>query len=203
VQNIKVIAWDFDGVLNRSIVNGRFIWADRFEQDIGHSRAGFEDHIFHNNLDAIITGKEDLRDRVADWANMVGYAHGADRILDYWFRKDAFPDPEMLVLMDRIAHCGLRQIITTNNETRRTTYIETELGFGARVERVFASGRMGLAKPDPLYFETVAAQMNVDPAQIFLIDDTVENITAAKRLGWQGLHFTDKTRHALETMLPI
>ena len=31
MANIKVIAWDFDGVLTSNVVDGRFIWADDFE----------------------------------------------------------------------------------------------------------------------------------------------------------------------------
>ncbi len=203
MSKIKIIAWDFDGVLTRNIIDGRFIWADNFEADIGHSKEYFEEFIFGKNLDAILTGKEDLRDRVDAWAKSVSYAPGPDAILEYWFTKDANLDPMMLKLMQRIEAQGLRQIITTNNETRRTTYIENKLGFSSLVEHIFASGRMGIAKPDPTYFETVSATLNVNPNEIFFIDDSAENIDAAKIHGWQAMHFTAETRHRLEALLPL
>jgi len=203
MKDIKVIAWDFDGVLTRNVVEGRFIWADDFEADIGHSRAHFEDCIFGKDLNAVLTGKEDLRDRVETWATSVGYAPGPDALIKYWFEKDAHLDPVMINLMDRVAQKGLRQVITTNNEARRTAYIEKNLDFGNKVEHIFASGRMGIAKPDAEYFETVSTALNVNPDQIFFIDDMAENTKAARDFGWHTLHFTDETRHTLEALLPL
>jgi len=203
MTDIKVIAWDFDGVLTRNIVDGRFIWADNFEADTGQSREVFEDFIFGRDLEAILTGRQDLRDRVAAWAKSVGYAPGADALLEYWFKKDAALDPMTLGLMDRIAQKGLRQVLTTNNENRRAAYIENTLGFSNRVEHIFASGRMGVAKPDVEYFKTVSATLKVGANEILLIDDLAENIIAAKAYGWQTMHFTDETRNTLEALLPL
>ncbi len=202
-MGIKVIAWDFDGVLSRNFVNGRFVWSDNFEADTGQSKEVFDTYVFDRDLDAILTGKEDLRDRVAEWAQFVGYAPGPDDLLAYWFAKDARSDPMLLGLMDRIAERGLRQVITTNNEARRAAYIENEMGFGDRVEHVFASGRMGLAKPDLEYFKVVTNALGVHPGDVFLVDDRVENIEAAIQIGWQGMLFTDETRDKLEMLLPI
>ncbi len=203
MTTIKVIAWDFDGVLARNIINGRFIWADNFEADIGQSRAFFENYIFGRDLEEILTGREDLRDRVDAWANSVGYAPGADALLEYWFTRDVCLDPMTLGLVDRLAQKGLRQVLTTNNEARRAAYIENHLGFGNMVEHIFASGRMGVAKPDIEYFKTVLATLKVDPHEILFIDDLAENISAAKTFGWQTMHFTDQTRDTLEALLPL
>ena len=202
-NNIKVIAWDFDGVLNRNIIDGRFIWADHFEQDIGQSVDTFNQHIFAQNLIAIMTGQEDLRDRIQNWTQMVGYTHSPDTILDYWFVNDVHPDPFTIGLMDRLNEKGVRQVITTNNETRRAAFIESTMGFAPRIEQMFASGRMGMAKPDPAYFQAVTTALNVAPSEILLVDDTLENTKAAASMGWHTMHFTDDTRHSLEDILPI
>ncbi len=203
MTDIKVIAWDFDGVLTRNIVDGRFIWANDFEADTGQSREIFEEFVFGRDLDAILTGRQDLRDRVEAWAKSVGYAPGPDALLEYWFKKDAILDPMTLGLMDRIAQKGLRQVLTTNNENRRATFIENQLGLGSRVEHIFASGRMGVAKPDTEYFRTVTSTLMVGANEILFIDDLAENISAAKAYGWQTMHFTDDTRDNLEVILPL
>ena len=49
-NNIKAIAWDFDGVLNRNIVDGRFVWADTLEDDLGISVAALQKGIFNSTL---------------------------------------------------------------------------------------------------------------------------------------------------------
>ncbi len=198
-----VIAWDFDGVLNRNIVDGRFVWADRFEVDIGHSLDGFEKAIFRNNFDDVITGKVDLRNRLNEWARSVGYVGGVDALLEYWFENDALPDPEVGAVMDTLNDRGFRQVIVTNNESRRATYIEGEMGFGERVERVLSSGRMGVRKPAAAFFALVTETLEVEPGQMLLIDDCPKNIPAAISSGWRAFHFTGDTRHELPLALGL
>ena len=200
---MKVVAWDFDGVLNRTIVDGRFIWADSFEADTGQSRAVFEAHVFGRDLEEILTGREDLRDRVASWAATVGYEPGADALLEYWFAKDTHPDARMIGLMDRLNDKGIHQVIATNNEARRADYIENEMGYGVRVERIFASGRIGAAKPSAGFFNAVTDALDVLPSDILLIDDLAKNVEAASDLGWQAFHFTDESHDDIERALPL
>lgn len=200
---IKVVAWDFDGVLNRNIIDGRFVWQDDFERDIGHSRDSFSAHMFESGFDDILTGREDIQDRVQSWIETVGYLGTADDILAYWFEKDAHPDAEIIDLMVRSAASGVRQIIATNNEARRSRYIEEEMGFQHRVEQVFSSGRLGVAKPDPIFFKQVTGATGVEPHEILLIDDLAANTEAAARLGWRVFHFTSETRALLAETLPL
>lgn len=198
-----VVAWDFDGVLNRNIVDGRFVWADTFEADTGHPLKGFTDAVFAEGFDDVITGRTDLRDRVDDWARKAGYAPGADALLAYWFERDALPDPDIGPVMDDLRERGVRQVIVTNNEARRARYIEREMEFGPRVEHVFASGRMGVRKPDPAYFAHVTDALGVEPERMLLIDDHPDNVMAAKTCGWRTFHFTDVSRDRLRTVLGL
>lgn len=201
-----VIAWDFDGVLNRNIVDGKFLWAQRFEGDLGQSREVFERHIFGHDFDRVITGEQDLRDRVAEWAAAVGFADGPDALLAYWFQKDDLPDPQMLGLMRDVHGHGIRQVIATNNETRRASYIETATPFASLIERMFASGRMGTRKPRPDYFRQITDALSVPPSAMVLVDDSQANVDQARHLGWQAYFFDDSTRDAviahITTMLP-
>ncbi|WP_120632903.1 HAD-IA family hydrolase [Ruegeria sp. EL01] len=198
-----IVAWDFDGVINRNIVNGRFIWADTFEIDIGHSLNDFTEIIFRKGFDEVITGKVDLRDRIEDWARSVNYTKGADALLSYWFKNDALPDADVTMAMDTLSSRGVRQIIVTNNEARRAAFIEREMGFGNRVEHVFASGRMGVRKPDPAFFKHVTDTLEAEPKQMLLLDDCPKNVPAAVRCGWRAFHFTDYTRNQLRSVLGL
>ncbi|MDA7963340.1 HAD-IA family hydrolase [Ruegeria sp.] len=198
-----IVAWDFDGVLNRNIVDGRFVWADRFEIDIGFSLDDFTTQIFRNGFDDVITGKVDLRDRIEDWAQQVGYTGGADTVLTYWFENDALPDTEVEAVMDILHGQNIRQIIVTNNEARGASYIENEMGYSARVEHLFASGRMGVRKPDPAFFRHVTDTLGVEPERMLLIDDCPKNVPAAIECGWRAFHFVDSTRKDLRGVLGI
>lgn len=55
---------------------------------------------------------------------------------------------------------------------------------------VFCSGDEGVVKPDLLAFETTVNRLGVRPKQAVFIDDTIQHVEAAKRVGLHGIHFT-------------
>ncbi|KAI0882903.1 HAD-like protein [Annulohypoxylon maeteangense] len=57
---------------------------------------------------------------------------------------------------------------------------------------IFISGEVGERKPDLCFFQHVVQQTGVDPSQIVMIDDTVENICAARSVGMHGLLADDE-----------
>jgi len=196
-----LIAWDFDGVLNRNIRDGRFFWADDLEADLGISLEGFQKHMFGpDRIRQIVRGQLDLREELAGFLAATGSAQSADAVMDYWFEKDMHLDAQVLGWL-RAAKA--RCVLATNNEAHRTRYIAETMGLGAEVEHIFASGPMGVAKPDDGFFEMIEAWSGEPRAQILLIDDTAKNIDAAAARGWQGFHFTDATRDALPAVLGL
>lgn len=201
--DVDCVVWDFDGVLNRNMVDGRFVWQEDFERDIRQSLESFQEAIFTDTFPEILRGRIDLLGHVAAWTESVGYAPGAAAILDYWFAKDARPDPRMLENMERLAAAGLQQAIATNNEARRTAYIEQEMGFGRRVEAIFSSGRLGCAKPDREFFDTVREVLGTAAERLLLIDDSAANVAAAEALGWQAFLFRDLDYAGLEARLGL
>ncbi|MEM8653119.1 MAG: HAD family hydrolase [Pseudomonadota bacterium] len=196
---MTILVWDFDGVLNANIVDGRFVWADRLQQDWGIETAALAGHLFHpDRIGQIMRGQLDLRDTLAAWLDQEGHAVDADAFLKYWFAKDALPDPVILKHLDRP---GMRHVIGTNNERRRADYIEHAMGFGAMVEHIFASDRIGHAKPDSAYFDHIEAWSGAPGNDHVLVDDTGQNVEAALARGWRGFHFTDDTRDGLGAFL--
>ena len=198
-----VVAWDFDGVLNRNVRDGRFLWTERFEEDTGQDLATFRSHVFERDFHAVLTGREDLRDRVASWAEAVGHAPGPDALIDYWFTNDLHLDPEIAALTQRLADRGVRQVVATNNEPRRTAFLEREAGLAPAIERVLASGHLGASKPDPAFFDALARALDVPPGTILLVDDLAANVEAALAAGLGAFHLTDATRRDLAAALPL
>ena len=65
---MKLIAWDFDGVLNRGYEGGFFLWQATFEADLGVSAQVFTDFIFtESNFAQVLSGQRDLSDLLADY----------------------------------------------------------------------------------------------------------------------------------------
>jgi len=200
---LQVVAWDFDGVLNRNVQNGVFAWSRNFERDLGLSITSFSAHLFGGRFQKAMVGEACLVEIVTEWTERNG-AHGrVGEILDYWFNQDALPDHETLAIVGALKARGVRNVMATNNEIHRTSYIESAMGFDAHVERIFAAGRMKMAKPDAAYFAHIEEELQVDPASVLLVDDMYENILAARSRGWQAFHFTEGAHDALSSALGL
>lgn len=204
MQGIRCIAWDFDGVLNRGVENGRFVWQDKLHDAFGIDAPVFARVVFGDGFWPVMRGEKDVLDHLRDWQSHVGYDGDVEEILHFWFREDAKPCADMLSLVARVRGAGLRQVIATNNEHRRTQFIETEMGFSRHMDAVFSSGRMKVAKPDAGYFRHIENALALRPHEIMLVDDYAENVEAAEACGWHVHHFPENGHGALvERLAPI
>ena len=198
---MKLIAWDFDGVLNRGFEGGYHLWQQSFEADLGISAADFTAYMFDGPRFAeVMTGQRDLLHLLSDWTQAQAVPHSPEHILDYWLTKDARADTQVLGWLDA---CPTPGVIATNNESHRADYIWHRMGYAARLQRIFASGPMGVKKPDPAFFAQIEAWSGHAPADHLLIDDAEKNILAAASRGWQVFHFTDESRDQLPEVLGI
>ncbi|MCB1329290.1 MAG: HAD-IA family hydrolase [Maritimibacter sp.] len=201
---IRLVAWDFDGVLNRTETDFDRVARD-FDAALGLSFRSFVDfHFSGARLADVLTGARRIEELFAAWLAREGSAVSVERLVDWWLSANHRPDEDMIRLSGRLPQ---RQIIATNNETRRADHIRTVAGWAARVDRVFASGEMGVAKPDAGFFARIedwaAARGELAPAEILFVDDSTDNIRAAAARGWQVFHFTDETRDQLPAHLDL
>ena len=54
---------------------------------------------------------------------------------------------------------------------------------------VVVSCEVGVAKPDPVIFQTCLTRLGVEPSQALFVDDRIENIEGAARMGLHTFHF--------------
>ena len=198
---MKLIAWDFDGVLNKGHQGGFDAWQAEFEADLGVSAAMFTDFVFSDGkFNAVLNGERDLLDLLTDYTKTHAVPHAPETVLDYWLTKDAVVDPQVL---GWLTACPIQGVIATNNEQRRADYMWEVMGFKAHMAKIFASGPLGVKKPDGRFFAAIEEWSGLPPADILLIDDAEKNIHAASARGWQTFHFTDATRHDLPAVLGV
>jgi putative hydrolase of the HAD superfamily len=202
-DDLNAIVWDFDGVLNRNIVDGRFVWADTIEEDLGIQLDEFEQGIFDENFIHVISGKIDLQIHVQEWLDARDHSFTATALLEYWFAKDDLKDAHTCGLLDQLNALGVQQVIATNNERHRAAYIEETSGFKERVSKIFSSGRIGHAKPDEAFFKHVSDELGFAPQSLLLIDDNAVNVSAAKALGWDAFLFCEESRMELAPYLGL
>ncbi len=199
---LEAVVWDFGGVLNINTVGGRFLWSRDFETDFGQPRDAFEQAVF-GDFHAVLTGKEPLRDRVASWIKATGVDASLEEIIDYWLSRDTHLDTRLLEMAEAMAGRGLRQVVAANADPDRAAAIETVLGDWPGIDTVFASCRMGVAKPDPDFFRRIAEALGVTPGALILIDDGSANVNAAARAGWRSFRYSKLARDALRRVLPL
>lgn len=196
-----LVAWDFDGVLNRSFEGGYFLWQQTFEADMGISAERFTEYMFAaGRFDDILTGRRDLLDVLGAFCRTVDAKTPARDVLAYWLAKDALLDAQV---MDWLTACPHPGVIATNNEAHRAEFIWNTLGLSAHLKAIFASGPLGVKKPDAGFFAAIEDWSGLPADQILLIDDAAKNIAAAAARGWQVFHFTEHSRADLPRVLGI
>lgn len=198
----KLIAWDFDGVLNANVQNGVFKWMTTFEEDTGLPIDSLSSYLFSGRFQQAMVGEADLHELVGSWAAEHGVPHRAGEVIDYWFDKDHIPDEKTLDIVQRARLAGITNVIATNNEVYRADWIE-EMGFGEHMHTVFAAGRMRLAKPDLAYFAHIEDALKVTGKNVILVDDMAENVEAARQHGWDAFHFVPGCHDALAAKLGL
>jgi len=197
----RAVVWDFDGVVNRSVENGSFLWAENFEEDIGESLEVFEKFLFGRDFGPVITGSEDVLERIEDWANQVNFDGDIFAILEYWFKKDTKLDPKILKVMEWVSQEGAMQAIATNTDARRAKFIKNNTDFGIRLTEIFASGNIKISKPSTNFFEYVTKNLDVQPEEVIFFDDSEKNILAAQQYGWKAVFYCDQSFDELCTLI--
>jgi HAD superfamily hydrolase (TIGR01509 family) len=104
-----------------------------------------------------------------------------------------YQDHQINELAVRLAH-NLREnghtiVLLSNASGEYLRPVMVRLGLDKLFDRVFVSSEMHLAKPDPLAFDYVLREMDHEPEESVMIDDSLANIEAARELGLHGIHY--------------
>lgn len=195
-MNHNVIVFDLDGVVRE------------FRSDAA-------DDIIEARLDlpkgAVAEAAFDGPELVEAITGRINFEQWADSIVDRLSRKH--PDaekvrsefarwieyrgdlvPETISLLDELNENGYAVFAFTNG----TSLIEQEIrghGLEHRFRGVVNSADLGYRKPEPEALEaahrTVEEHLarSVQRDEVLFVDDRMENIEAARKFGWEGIHF--------------
>ena len=191
---IKALMIDVDGVLVSGRPSDGLHWATGLEADLGLSFAIIEDAFFKRYWEDIVTGRADLRERLASVLAQIAPELTAEQVLGYWFRHDARLNRELLDDLAMLRRGGLGVYLATNQEHERARYLMETLGLAAHVEGCHYSAAIGHCKPAPEFFDAVARKVGLPAGELLLIDDSEGNVRAAIAAGWQAAHWTGRQR---------
>ncbi len=108
-------------------------------------------------------------------------------------------NPEMFALIDELKGKKIRVGLLSNLDNRYLHLIRSN-GFYKPFDPCLISCEMGLEKPDPKVYEMLLKTLDCKAEKVVFIDDKVENVEAAKKMGIDAFVFKspEQVRQELE-----
>jgi putative hydrolase of the HAD superfamily len=181
---------DVDGVLVDGRPEDGCHWQTSIEEDLGFTSDTLHEHFFSPYWQNIILGHVGLMANLNIALQKITRQVSPDRFVSYWFEKDSRIDTSLLQEVSLLRSTGIRVYLATNQEHLRAAYLMEKLGLAEQVDGIFYSARLGVKKPDIEFFTKVQAAVGLVSEEILLLDDSLQNIEAALKAGWQALHWT-------------
>ncbi|MCB0387049.1 MAG: HAD family phosphatase, partial [Bdellovibrionales bacterium] len=100
------------------------------------------------------------------------------------------PRKEMETLVQTLKQKRYQLILLSNTSEPHYTYVATHYTVLTHFDHIVLSYEVGSLKPEKAIFEHALSQGNASPSRSFFIDDILENVHGAERLGIRGHHFT-------------
>ncbi|GMA39964.1 HAD family hydrolase [Mobilicoccus caccae] len=175
-QEVHTVLFDADGVLQWPASG----WLEVWEPFAGGDLETFVADMFHAEK-ASLEGRERVHDGVTRYLAERGLDVGAvDEIVKAWAMIELFGESFELIAAIRAA--GVRCHLATNQQSFRRD-IMLDLGYADHFDELFFSCDLGVAKPDPRYFEAILDRLGHGPEGVVFIDDRLDNVEAARSVG--------------------
>lgn len=181
---------DVDGVLIRGRPSDGKPWATSIEVDLGIAREELHREFFKPHWSKIVIGKGGLQEHLEPVLQRIAPKISYEEFVTYWFENDALLNLELLEELRQSRLSGTKVYLVTNQEHMRATYLMDRIGLRDHCDGIFYSAAVGSKKPEGAFFEKVAALAGLPPEQLALIDDTAENVIAARTSGWNAVEWS-------------
>jgi putative hydrolase of the HAD superfamily len=189
IEAPQVVVFDMGGVLCRWLPDRRLV---ALAELAGVPPDQIDQLLFESGWDdACERGQFDLRELLDQLRSLLGMP--ASPTTDLALRRAwaaAFePDRSVLRVIPSI---DPRTALFTNNGPLLEQALHHELAVvPADFQHLLFSWRIGATKPDPAAFAGATAALDVEPGEVFFIDDSGDNVAAAEAFGWRAHRYTD------------
>jgi putative hydrolase of the HAD superfamily len=187
---VKALMVDVDGVLVDGRPEDGRHWQASLEEDLGFTSGALHEHFFAPHWENVILGRAGLMEQLGAALQKIAPHTSPARLVAYWFERDSRIVAPFLAELSLVRSAGIRVYLATNQEHLRAAYLMETLGLAEHVDGIFYSARLGAKKPEMEFFARVQAAVGVCGEELLLIDDSRQNVEAARKAGWQALHWT-------------
>jgi len=164
------------------------------------------DHEFESRHQEVVGEFEAGRLSLHDYLESVIFycprSFSREEIVAFMFSQSE-PFPESLAIARELSRRPGLRLMTLNNESAELN-LHRIAAFGLRemFSAFLSSCWLGVRKPQPVIFERALHIAQVKPERAVFVDDREQNLTPAKALGLQTIHFTsaDGLRESLKAL---
>ncbi|MGE5042010.1 MAG: HAD-IA family hydrolase [Candidatus Levyibacteriota bacterium] len=176
---IKVILFDADKVL----INNQRYFVEFLEEDY-HINQDKTRSFFQGEYLECVVGKKNLREILPKYLQEWGWKKSLEDFLDYWHKKEHLINDPLVSYIQVLRRSGIYCCVATNQATDRFLYIQNEMGFNDKFDKLYSSAYLGVKKPDITFFKKVLEDLRIsDKNTVLFWDDSPVNIEAAKVFG--------------------
>lgn len=188
---IRHVLLDADGVLQRHPRG----WVEAAETHLGERAAEF----FAEATAAergLLFGGDGFEDLLAALLGRYAVpAPAAEVYADVWLSLETVADTVAVVRALRARGLGVH--LATNQTRGRASYMRADLGYDGLFDTSFYSCDLGVAKPDPAFFEAVLDRLEAAAPEVLFVDDHPANVAGAREAGLAAEQWTIEDGHAL------
>ncbi len=188
-SNLPVLLIDVDGVVVTGRIPDGAHWFTDLHNDFDFDKSSLITHFFTPFWADIVTGRDALLPRLEEALAKMGSNTKATYLRDYWFSKHARLNQKVLDWIRAKRDAGHRIMLATNQDHSRADYLMNTLRLNAYCDGIYYSAALGVAKPNPAFFQSICQAEGTAPGDLTLIDDTIANVEAAKAFGCKAHHY--------------
>lgn len=179
---------DVDGVIVVHPDGGG--WSANLERDLGIPAATLQAAFFASHWNDISHGRASLRERLGPVLREIAPDVSCERLIRYWFSNDAHLDRTLLAELASIRAGGTEVHLATVQEHERAQYLWDELDLRSQFDGLHYAAELGCAKPASGFYEAIERRTGYAARELFLVDDSVANVEAARTRGWAAAVWT-------------
>ena len=185
----RTFLFDLAGVLiNWEIVG---LYAEIFNGDRDAVKRFFDTVLTQSHLSEVSMGRpvrevlDELKTAHPD------YSEPLDAWVDGWDRMVTGPIEGTVAITRELRQGGYSTYILGNWSRDEFDRARGRFTFLDEFHGWVISGDHRVMKPSPAIFQIALETFALTPADTIFVDDTLDNVNAAKRLGFDAIHFTD------------
>ena len=190
--SIAAVLWDADGVLQHHrgdwVAKMRALGGDQLPEALWQAEG------------PALRGDEPFTDGIRRALATLQLSDHFTAIVDSWTHVDA--DPAAFALVDRVRAAGTLCALASNQHDERRRHMVEQMGYADHFDRLFFSSDLRVAKPEPEFFEAIAAHLELPASDLLFIDDLEMNVQAAREVGLHAVrHDPDNGADGLARIL--